>query len=362
MCVTGVQRQVIKHGVLCMLEAELSESLLLLRETFPNLPALPDGMTMDFHERHERHTAHFFQASVLAMLEKGHQCDTSMVSDITNTLLDKYGKAPATVRYRLVERMFTWEFQFAPIDCFTWLAKMGVLKSNKHPGQALEARYSLEFLQRLALLCEFEMLCGYIRRVTDFDVCVGDEMVAAFKEDLSEETKKLLLAQDYKVREVKHLNNLKHSFPIVSLIELENSESIQHFFSNLNTYATRFRVFQGELSSWIGMLCGGFVEVMNRNGDQNKPIYSAEFNEGSVTECISKGLSKRGFEITARVIYERHRDFKETILKIVTAYYNMKLVENVAIPPELNDLTYHGIIPHWGQLKPKPRRNPRSRA
>ena len=39
--ITGIQRQVVRHGVLCMMEVELSESLLLLREDFPDEPRVP---------------------------------------------------------------------------------------------------------------------------------------------------------------------------------------------------------------------------------------------------------------------------------------------------------------------------------
>lgn len=62
--------------------------------------------------------------------------------------------------------MFAWNFIAAPVDCFTWLSKMGVLRSAKHPGTALTARYGPEFLQRLALLCELDELRSFIRRST----------------------------------------------------------------------------------------------------------------------------------------------------------------------------------------------------
>lgn len=357
--ITGVQRQVVKHGVLCMMEAELSESLFLLSEVFPNkLPALPDNMTMQQSEELERFDQNFFQATVLAMLSKVHQCDEQVVIKIANALLGKHEKAPATVRYRLVERMFAFEFMFAPIDCFTWLAKMGVLDSNKHPGVALEARYSPEFLQRLALLCELDMQRDYTRRAGRTDGRVSSGLAGRIKY-LSEETIKLLHAKESKDMLVNSLPNLKNSLPIVSLAELENPASIQRFFSQLSKYAMRFRVFKGSLASWIGMLCGGYVEVLHRH-DQKRLIFAEDFNKGSLTQNISDGMSARGFGITTRTIYERHRDFKETVLEIVTTYYHMQFSMSVAIPPCMDDLTYHGLIPQFDQLKPKPRRHPRS--
>lgn len=359
--VTGVQRQVVRHGVLCMLEAELSESLLRLREVFPDkLPALPENIKIHQYEQLQRYNLDYFQGTVLAVLSKSHQCDQLVVIEITNSLLGKYKKAPATVRYQLVERMFSYEFINAPIDCFTWLAKMGVLDSSKYPGYRLDARHSPEFLERLTLLCELDVQRDYNQRVTCQDGDISWNLTSGIK-NLSKKTRRLLFSQVLKAIEVNEMTNLKHSFPIVSLTELEKPDSIQHFFSSMATYATRVRVFQGSLAGWIGMLCGGSVEVLSQRPDQKKHIYSAdaECNEGSVTDYISKGMSYRGFPINARTIYERHRDFKETILKMVTTYYHMMLSANVAIPPYMNDLVYHGMILQVGQLKPKPRRNPR---
>jgi hypothetical protein len=370
--ITGVQRQVVRHGVLSRMEAGLSEPLSLLYEVFPDkLPALrPENVTVDQYEQIQRHTLDYFQTMVLVVLEKCHQCDMQMVIEITDALLGKYKKAPATLRYRLVERMFSYEFENAPIDCFTWLAKMGVLKSDKHPGKVLEDKYIPEFLQRLSLLCELEMVCDFTRRPIGLNVCVGSAMVDKSSKDFSQKTIKLLHAQDNKVQDVKYLNNLNRGFPILDLNDLEDPISIQRYFSAVNSYAIRFRVFQGSLASWIGMLCGGYVEILDRQQDQKKPIsiFYAGFEgkslnktmpkEKPLTLKISKEMSLRGFEITPRTIYEHHRDFKETILKIVTEYYNMKLVENVAIPPYVNDITYGGSIPHFVQLKPKLRRHP----
>ena len=372
--VTGVQRQVVRHGVLCMMEAGLSESLLLLREVYPDqLPALPDHIPSELNEQTERFHVEYFQAMLLAILNKIHLCDQLVVIDITNVLLGKYEKAPATVRYRLVERMFSYEFSDAPIDCFTWLAQMSVLDSSKHPGRALEALYSTEppsaipppFLQRLALLCELDMQRDHARRIIEKGYDRTRLKMADRPEtgNLPPKTKSLIHAQIDKDMVVNRDRSLKHSFPIVNLTELENPASIQYFFSQLNTYAIRFRAFQGSLASWIGMLCGGYVEILDRDHDRKVPIFSVVENKKktgpTVTQQISELMSARGFEVTDRTIYERHRDFKETILKTVTTYHDMKLIENVAFPPTMNDLTYDNLTPVFSQLMPKPRRRPR---
>lgn len=364
--ITGIQRQVVRHGVLCMMEVELSESLLLLREDFPDEPrVLPDKITMQHYEELERHNLTFFKALVLVVLKKSHQCDTQVVLELSNALLGKYRKAPATVRYRLVERMFSFEFEKAPIDCFTWLAIMNVLDSKKHHGEQLEekTRYSPAFLQRLALLCELDMQRGYVRRAKSPDGSGNLMREERIKSSPEETTKLLLLALYQKYEVVNSIASLKHRIPGVSLTELTATASIQRFFNDLNTYATRLRVFQGTLGSWIGMLCGGYVELLHHTDfkEPKEPIYSdcTEFNDGSLTQFISKRMSARGFRIGERAIYEHHRDFKETILKIVTMYYNIELSNNVAIPPDLNDIVYHGLAPHFDKLKlkPKPRRS-----
>lgn len=355
--VTGVQRQVAKHGILCMLEVKLSESIFRLVEALPDakLPALPENLTQHTCDKLERYKLDFFGGTLLGLLSKAHECDTLLVVEISNTLLGKYKETPATFRYRLVERMFSYEFPRAPINCFTWLAKMGVLKSIKHPGNELKARYTPEFLQRLALLCEFDMHRDYIKRATCLDDYESFKQIYEIK-NISDKTRKILLAQAFKLIETTVLSNLKNSIPTVSLTKLEDPAKIKSFFSNLNTYAIRLRVFQGSLASWIGMLCGGYVEVLDRFQDQKKPIYCDICNKGSWTEYLSMDMKAGGFEITARTIYERNRDFKETILQNVGMYYNFSISRKMVTPPEMKDLAYYGLAPNFGQFKPKPRR------
>ena len=361
--IDGAQRQLVKHCVLCLMEAELSESLSLLKEAYPDkVPDLPADLTLEQHEKIARYRLDFFEAVVLASMSKLHQCDMGLPIEITNILLEKYSEAPATVRYRLVERMFAFNFISAPIDCFTWLAKMGVLKSTKHSGAWLISRYPPGFLQRLALLCEFDMLRDYIRRASSMGGTAGNasvEQICKIRK-LSQQTMRLLVNRMAKDMEVNSMPNLKNSFPAVSLDELENPASVERFFASLNSYAIRFRAFPGTLASWVGMLCGGGVEVLHCLQDKKNPIYAAEFNEGTLTQYISDGMKSRGFDITPRAIYERHRDFKETTFKAVSIYYQMKLVENVAIPPDVKDITYEAISWHFELLKPAPRRRPRS--
>jgi hypothetical protein len=362
--VTGVQRQITRHGVLCLMETELSESLLRLREVFPDtFPALPENINMHEYEQVQRYNLNYFQGTVLAMLDKTHQCDKLVTIEIAKSLLGKYKDAPATFRYQLVERMFSYEFINAPIDCFTWLAKMGVLDSSKYPGYRLKVRYSPEFLERLALLCELDIQRDHNRRVTSPNSDISWKITSGIK-NISKKSRRLLFSQVLKAIEVNELPNIKNSFPIVSLNELDKPDRVQHFFNGMNTYATRVRVFQGSLGGWVGMLCGGYVQVLNQPKDQNKPIYSAseskkEPTENSLTGFIANNMNKRGFTINARTIYERHRDFKETFLKMVTTYYRFTLATNVAIPPYMIDFAYDNLILQVGQLKPKPRRNPR---
>lgn len=360
--ITGVHRQVVKHGVLCLMEIELSDSLLLLKEVYPDkLPALPAGIGKQQFQETERYQLEFFQAMVLATMSLSHQSDTQLVIEITNALLEKYHTAPATVRFRLVDRMFAFEFRQAPIDCFTWLAKMGVLDSSKHPGVGLTSRHGPEFLQRLALMCEFDLHRDHNWRTARLNVLISSGLHVVAK-DTPQESRDLLLQQEIKRMEVLSKPELNHGMPGINLGELEKPANVQRFFTSLNTYALRFRFFQGSLASWTGMLCGGVVEILHRLQDRKIPIYADEFNEGSLTQCICEDMSARGFEITARTIYERHRDFKETILAMTTTYYRMLLFQGVAPPPNIIDMTHHGLALHFDLFKPKPRRPPRRRA
>lgn len=356
--VEGVKMQIVRHSVLCLLESEISDSILQLNEAFPDqLPSLPDNITIHQYEQVQSHNLEYFQAMVLAIMSVFHQCEDQVVIEIKNALLGKYKRAPVTVRHRLVDRMFSYEFMNAPIDCFTWLAKMEVLESSKYPSSRLKAKYDHEFLERLVLLCEFDIQRAYIHR-NKFNDFEGSLNVINSIKNLSKNARKSIASQVLKSIEIDILGENKNTFPGINLSELENPVSIQHFFINLNMYRISFRVFQGSLAGFIGMLCGGMVEVMIYS-DQKKSIYSAERNEGSLTEYISNIMGNRGFRINARTIYERHRDFKDTILKIITAYYELMRFVNVSIPPWCDDFAYQGVILQASQIKPKPRRNTR---
>lgn len=357
--VEGVQRQVVKHGVLCLMESELSESILLFNEAFPGkLPPLPADLPAERLQEAEHYKRRFFSAFVLAMLSKLHGCDQDAALDIAQVLLEKYAPAPATVRYRLVERMFAFNFIAGPIDCFTWLSKMDVLNSAKQSAILLESRHGPDFLPRLALLCELDMQRHHIRRTTGMGGTRGMPsipQVSAIREP-SPKTRKLMLQNFAKAMEVESTPELNNSFPVLGLHELEDPAAIGRFLSRVHAYALRVRVFQGSLASWTGMLCAGLVEVLDGIEDRKKPIFAADFNEGSQTERVADAMARRGYGITPRSIYERHRDFKETVLRAVTTYYRIQLGVDVAAPPDLNDATYEGLAPHIEMLQPAPRR------
>lgn len=357
--VAASRRQVVKHVVLCLLEAGLADSLLSLGEAHPGrLPPLPAGMTAERFEDVESYQLDFFRAYVLAMADQRHGCGMDLPDEIAGSLLSKYAAAPATFRYRLAERMFAFNFLVAPIDAFTWLSRMGVLNSEKHRGDRLKARYSSEFLQRLALLCEFDLLREHIARTTARSgqgAVVSLDEIRAIRQ-ISSDTRTLLLAKMKKELELAQDADLRSKSPFIALAELEQPDRVQRFFADVNVFGIRFRTFRGSLASWVGMLCGGFVEVMRQNENSVKPIYVAESNDDTHTKFLVDGMLARGFRITPRVISDRHRDFRETVLKAITAYYNLKLVENVALPPDVKDTAYEAITWHLDSLKPPPRR------
>lgn len=353
----GPHRQVVKHSVTSLLEADLSESMLQLKEVYPDVcPDFPSNLDRGICNKVEEHDRFFFKAAFLAVLSKAHQCDSNASVQISGKLVEKYRNAPATFRYRLSDRLFAWNFMAAPVDCFTWLSKMGVLKSSKHPGKFLTERYGPEFLHRLVLLCELDELRSFMRRSSGTK---GSNGVVMFDEmsrsgNLTPEAISSLMNKAFKELQVTSMPHLKNSFPCMHLGRLQDSATVQRFFANLNNYSLRVRTFQGGLSSWTGMLCGGIVEVLAGISEENTAIYAAQFNDGTLTDRISKAMSLRGFLITDRAIYERHRDFKETILKAVETYYRMKLGENVAFPPHSPDVTYDALMIGLARLKSSP--------
>ncbi len=104
------------------------------------------------------------------------------------------------------------------------------------------------------------------------------------------------------------------------------------------------------------MISAGAVEVLLRLNDEKQAIFSPDFNEGTLTNRIRNTMKSRGFTISERVIYEQHRNFKETVFQHIQLYYRMQLAVNVAIPSDLSDIVYDGISPHFELRQPSPRR------
>ena len=356
--VTDAQRQVVRHGVLCILEAELSDPLRTPNEIFSvKRPELPENIPIKQYEELERYLLDFYIANVIALISVSHKCEQKIIFDIAESLIKKYKKKPisAIVRCYLVEKMFSYEFVNAPIDCFTWLSKMGVLDSKKYRGDRLNSMYRPEFLERLTLLCELDLY----REDTSSTFNENEYIeIYSLREiyNLPKKTKNFILSKiSNSFNAIK--GNTKNSIPFLAFEKLENQNSVKDFFSIMESNKNRVRVrsFQGSLGGYIGILCGGYVELLIRDSNKKESIYSAESNEGSLTDFISKWINSRGFCINARTIYERHREFKETILRITDTYRDMT---KVAIPPYVEDYLYNEIICQGIKLKPKLRRNP----
>lgn len=166
---------------------------------------------------------------------------------------------------------------------------MGILKSTKHPGAALTARYSPEFLPRLVLLCELDELRSYMKRSAG---AKGSNWAVMFDEtsrngDLTPEAIKSLISKAVKELQVTSMPHMRNSFPYMHMGRLEHPATVRQFFDNLNNYSVRVRVFQGVLSSWTGMLCAGIIEVLDVLYEEKTAIYVADFNDGTLTDRVS---------------------------------------------------------------------------
>lgn len=343
-----VEAAVFRNAIFSMLEVAISNNLTDLGRSFHiDAPPMPEDLKKVSPALSE-HNRIYLMTMVRATVEMSKQVDLRQAVKIVEHLATEFSDAPAVVRYDLSERCFALEYLNGPLACFAWLCKVRVLNVTKTTPERLPEEFHTEFLLRLVMMCEFEDVCAHFRRILEPGNPAALMLDAAKTFEHSAATRARLFELETKLRGAMVIPELRSSFSVLSLDDLNSEQALQRFFSQIGSRRGRFRISNGTIASWLGTLGAAMVEIQHRIVGNKKPIYIEICNEGSITDTVMLKLKKLGFVINPRTLYERHRELRQGNLRIVQVYYNILEKEDVAIPPQYDDMFYFGLVPIMG--------------
>jgi hypothetical protein len=346
---TGLHAQCLTHCVLCLMEVQLSEDLDKLRLPGIVFPERPEGVSEEQSRRIQEYNRSYFQASVIAMSKMVHGDAMAPAFEIAKDLTPALRHAPASVRYRLVERCLVYAFPQAPLDGLSWLVKSDVIRSDKQMAAKLTELPTPAVFARIGLLCEFDMIRNYIGRVA------GAPNVAAVALNnsaikLSEATNKVLLRMQYGIEELTRLESLSNSVPTFDTGKLHDPDYLRDFYERVSRFCPHMRIAKGTLGKWVGALGAVMVEIDRFRHRTDKRIYVEADNRNTITSNVACALKHRGFTVGGRTLYTRHSEFSEKLFNQVRTYHQILGSAGAAIPAHFGDFFYYSIMPNTADL------------
>lgn len=345
---TGLEAEYLKHCVLCLLEIILADDMEKFKEKLNTLGLditreYPEGIDADTVHRINNYRRDFFTSYVIAAGRMAHGESINLAAEIAIGLQEQFHDAPALVRYRLAERCMAYEFKEAPLDFFTWLAELQVIRCAKYQSKKLTTPLPELAITRIGLLCEFEMLRGHIGRT--YGVAnMAEIIIKGNTKKLPETITKQLLNNKHQFEKLTYTESLRKSWLTFVINRRFDSTYVTYFYTQVSHYFQRIRLCQGTQAIWLGTLGGFIVEMEKSYTYPDKPIYVEINNKGTITDDISTFLRERGFSIKSRGLYEHHNRFAKEIKNKVLFYYTMLDIANVALPPENDDMFYYNVV------------------
>lgn len=342
---TGLKKECLKHYVLCHLEIFLSDDDFIDKYKAKGICTnieLPTGTDKDTSYKLQEHNKNFFGAYLLAVSKLFHGAFLSTAFEIASDLQERFFDAPASVRYRLVERCLAYEFKNSSLDFFTWMLELKIIKCSKYKQNNRSTFPSDQVITRVGLLCEFEILRGLMIRNSGSPESAANIMYKNKDKDCPNDIAKQLNYDNYKFNELNISLEKKKTNIMFNIDKRWESEDITDFFIQVSIYCHRPRIWQGTLASWPGTL-GGFIVEMQKSHTK-KAIYIESNNDVTITNDVSTFFHEKGFSISGRTLYERHKHFIKKIKNKILLYY-ITLNQVNAVPPAAEvDAPYYSTI------------------
>lgn len=367
---TGRDVEVITHLVYYFLEISLANTFEEWRQAVPfKLPdlELPKETVAAISEYKKVYQC----AWMLAVSKLSTGVDSLLALQIAEALSEEFAEYSPLVRRDLVRRCFAYEFRDSSLLVYCWLLKTGVLPVKNKKQERLSSELSEKFVTRLSLLAEFDSLMHtFCLDVTKKNII--DAFLEQKKQlNLQAKTVKRILDIESAFKSAVHDDSLRAAPLLYKRGELQNSsDQVQSFFKKLGMRKMRFRMHNGSLRSWLGVLGASLVAKIHVSGHENAAfeqhtngsdivsksdlkvpaIFSAMANEGTITDIAKNRLSIFGFTISSDTLYRTHSAMKEITLYMIRLYCNATREMGVVMPNYYDDPHYGAIFIHADRL------------
>lgn len=351
----GTEAEIAKHGVLCLAEISLADDIFDINRTL-NVDHPPmDPEIQEKYPELKKYFKTYAQSWVVAFYRHTKNFDLLDVQEIAQDISEDYRDAPAVIRYKLAERCFSFQYASAPIDCLWHFAKYEILNGKKYPKENLVGEINRHFMIRLMMLCEFMEIRRHLKRASSRTDLYHTLRELSEKPNYIYTRDKLI---DYSNRRYFSLADpaQKKKYACFDLNEIESPEQYRIFLDALGRRHAHYRLDSSILGGWLGTLGAAEVEIIHASPENKRSLYTEINNTGTITDSIVKKFQEKGFSITARTLYERRKSLSTHAMPCVKHYYACQKKLDTAINPELDDISYLGVVPQWNAKISRKRR------
>lgn len=322
----GSEIEFIKHLAFALLGVALCNTIDECQAAFPVIPQATN-VTLEEINKVEKHHKKYVMQKVLDHTGEWMGLDGDYALKIVDELRSEFTGYSALVRRDLLMRCFVAEFSDASVKTYCWLISCGVLPVTKNGPDRIKWLMDENIAMRLALICDYEMIAHQIN-ISSHGYYPPETRIAQDKLELHEQVNDRLLDVEIAHRRSAGQRSLKGFIPLIGDVDMFNQERIKEFFRNWGERKARFRMYSGNLASWLGFL-GAVMVKKDHVVEQKKQeledsrakdtgeiakrvmqgIYSDTDNAGKITENVQSRLADLyGLRISANTLYRAYDD------------------------------------------------------
>lgn len=364
---SGREAEIIKHLAYAYLEISLASSFEEIIEALPK-EEKPIKVPLDYIKQADEYKVRYLMALMLTITEKTTGVNAIYALEIFESLKDEFVHYSPIVRRNLVSRCFAYEYDEVSLNIYCWLTVTGVLPVKKNSPDRIVSNFSDEFMIRLTLLADYEMIKHNFSHSTSKSN-PASAYLNKTELDLDETLITQLLEMNQTFNESSFNPSLK-CIPLLSIIDPANYDLVQKFFEQWGSRKFRLRMHSGTLASWLSFLGAGMVEInlvheytdaaiqkLNEGAESVQfydlkvpAIFNASDNKGTVTELIENRLSKYGLRINSDTLYRSHSMMRKTELRLINLYCRMTREQGVVFPVTDDDWCYISLFINSGKM------------